>query len=62
MKLYQEIIEKLLEEVDSDIKEIMMKKEPIGGSEEYFYKGYQLLPDPANTILGWQAIRGKKKE
>lgn len=66
MSLSQEIIEKILQEVDPDIREIMMREEkeryPLFGRDSATYKGYQLLPDPANTILGWQAMRTAKKE
>lgn len=54
MSLYQETIEKILNEVDTDIREQMLKIEPNN------YKAYELLQDPANTILGWQALRDRK--
>lgn len=58
--LYSETIEKILEEVDIDIKEQMLKTEKY--SDGSIYKTYQLLHDPANTILGWQALRDRKKQ
>lgn len=58
MGLYNEIIEKILnEEVDSDIKEIMLRQEV---RQNVIYKGYELLVDPANTILQWQLLRDNK--
>jgi len=55
MKLHNEIVEKLLQEVDEDIRELMLK--PNRNTE---YKGYHLLPDPTNTILSWQYMRDYK--
>lgn len=68
----KEIIEKLLEEVDSDIRELMLAesetirmlppttyKITISTLGEY-YKRWELLKDPANTILNWQAMRDRK--
>lgn len=72
MSLYQETIEKILNEVDADIREQMLKIEPrttvylnndmTGKRQEttYNYRAYELLQDPANTILGWQALRDRK--
>jgi hypothetical protein len=54
---YQELIRKILEEVDPDIKEIMLAV----GENEPNYENFQLLTDPANTILNWQAMRDRKK-
>jgi hypothetical protein len=52
---YFSIIEKLLNEVDDDIKEIFLK-------EEYVYKGYQLIDNPCLVILQWQGLRDKNKK
>lgn len=51
-------IVKLLEEVDSDIKEEMLTKDTVSGEE---YEKWQLFPDPTNTILSWQYMRDYKK-
>ena len=56
MNLYKEIIEKILSEVDPDIRELMLKEEV---RQQAVYKGYDMLPDPANTILQWQSLRNK---
>ena len=53
--IYSEIIRKLLDEVDLEIKEVMLKE----GDDGYF--GYDLLPDPTNTILRWQELRDRRK-
>lgn len=45
---------KLLDEVDADIKEELLT---LDGE----YEKWQLLPDPANTILAWQYMRDYKK-
>lgn len=50
----KEIIDKLLEEVDPDIKELMNKE--AGG---WCY--WALLPNPTGTILEWQAMREHRK-
>lgn len=47
------VIVKLLGEVDDDIREEMLTVD--GDCEKW-----QLLPDPANTILGWQYMRDYK--
>lgn len=62
----REIIEKLLDEVDADIKELMLADEviPEGSLRSTFIetlKNYQLLPDPTGTILMWQELRDRKK-
>lgn len=55
MSLYSELIEKILSEVDEDIRESMLKKDGRN-------KAYEMIPDPANTILAWQNMRDKKKK
>jgi hypothetical protein len=63
MTKYDEIIEKILEEVDVDIRESMLKDSKQQKLHSFKnYKVYHLLPDPANTILGWQALRDRKKQ
>jgi hypothetical protein len=57
MSPYREIIANLLEEVDADIRELMLKNDPKENMAAYMF-----LTDPANTILGWQAMRDRKKE
>ena len=57
MRLQQEIIEKILDEVDPDIKEIMLRTETI---QQVPCKGYDLIPDASNTILSWQLLRDNK--
>lgn len=63
------LILKLLEEVDDDIKEIMLeetddklqwKKEDIG--EMRFSKRWELLSSPLMEILAWQAMRDRNEE
>lgn len=58
-KTYEQIIEKILDEVDEDIKEQMLKT--YHSSDGLIFPTYYLLQDPANTILGWQALRDRKK-
>lgn len=53
----KEVVEKLLEEVDPDIKELMLTKQKVGNNE---YFTYELQPDPAMVILNWQALRDRK--
>lgn len=55
----KEIIEKLLQEVDEDIRVLMLKESEQGKYPSSFYKNYELLADPANTILLWQAMRDR---
>lgn len=65
----KEIVEKLLKEVDQDIKDIMLQKSSVikdkkyeGGFVHYsYYLNYELLPDPANAIIGWQYMRDYKR-
>jgi hypothetical protein len=52
MGIYQDIIEKILQEVDEDIKTAMLKSD---GK----YKAYEMIPDPANAIINWQIMRNK---
>ena len=51
-KLHKEIIETLLEDVDPDIKEVLMKHDD-------GYYGYDLMP--SNFITEWQLIRELKR-
>ena len=55
MSLYSSMLEKILSEVDPDIRETML-------SSDGRYKAYEMLPDPANTILAWQAMRDRKND
>lgn len=57
MTLQNEIIEKILSEVDPDIRDILLKTET---RQNVVYKGYELLDNPANTILNWQLMRYNK--
>jgi len=52
---YRNLIMKILDEVDPDIK-IEMRMLGQWGDE-----AWTLLPDPANTILRWQELRDRKK-
>jgi hypothetical protein len=52
---YREIIEKILDEVDVDIKNAMMKWD-----EKESFPAWCMLVDPANAILQWQALRDRK--
>ena len=54
---YTEAIEKILDEVDVDIKNAMMKWD-----EKENLPTWQFFTDPANTILGWQFLRDRKKQ
>lgn len=50
----QVIMKKLLDEVDEDIKDLMMRE----------YAGdlyYQYLPDPTGTVLRWQELRNHER-
>jgi hypothetical protein len=63
MTLYQTIIEEILKEVDPDIRELMMKQEDFrGGAVPITYHGYELIDNPASTILAWQAMRERNKK
>lgn len=57
----EEIIEKLLEEVDADIKAILLEdsKHPKGNGKGQ-YKNYELLENPPYVILEWQKLRNMK--
>lgn len=66
---YQKTIEKILEDVDLEIRECMLEDTgqliPIFDGDETprrNYKAYELLPDPANTILMWQDLKDRKKK
>ena len=59
----KDIINKLLTEVDSDIADTMLREtKDVFMDKETIYKGYQLLPDPTNTILMWQELRDRRKQ
>jgi hypothetical protein len=49
-----DLIEKLLNEVDPDIKEEMMKESSSGD------KVWEWLQNPALTIIEWQRLRNEK--
>lgn len=53
----RKIIERLLKEVDPDIREAMLEKE-----ERYGTPAWASLHDPTGTILAWQALRDRKKQ
>jgi hypothetical protein len=55
-RLYAKIIEKVLEDVDPDIREVMLKYQ-----EGTNYQGFELLPDPLTAILKWQELRNFRK-
>lgn len=61
------IIEKILEDVDSDIRHLMLRDSdmirlglPTDTGPEYFYN-WELIPHPLETILMWQELRDRKK-
>ena len=56
----QKIIETLLEEVDPDIKAMMLKVEEYRNKSGY--KNWELLTDPTGTILRWQEMRDRKRQ
>lgn len=68
MSLYKEIHEKLLDEVDEDIRDIMTKPEttyydfPECKKIANVYQGFELIDNPAETILLWQSLRDRKKQ
>lgn len=53
---YRDLIMKILDEVDPDIKIEMLM---LG---EWGNEAWTLLPDPAQTILRWQELRDRKKK
>lgn len=53
------LIEKLLSEVDEDIKDAMSQIEP--HNQKFGYRNWEVLRDPANTILNWQLLRDRRK-
>lgn len=53
------LIEKLLEEVDADIKEIILS--PLDGDSTNSMKIWQALVNPVQVILDWQKYRDSKK-
>lgn len=55
MSLYSDIFNKILDEVDPDIKETML-------ATDGKYKAFEMLADPANTVLAWQAMRDRKND
>ncbi len=55
--MLKDLVEKLLDEVDSDMKEVMMADEREGMDG----KNWQMLVDPMMTILKWQELRDKNK-
>lgn len=56
MSLYSNIIDKILEEVDPDIRELMQ-------SSDGKYKAVEMLGENAAlTILTWQTLRDRKKD
>lgn len=59
MSLYEDILKKILDEVDGDIRDILLKKEK---SKHDSYHGYDLLNDPMLTIIEWQRLRNDSKK
>ena len=56
MSLYSNIIEQILQEVDPDIRDLMI-------ATDGKYKGYEMLDaNAALTILTWQAMRDRKND
>ena len=70
----KDLIEKLLKEVDIDILVIMTTRSTAWKDYERYkthsrlddpdnyYLVWELLQDPAQTILNWQAMRDRKKQ
>lgn len=58
----QPILEKLLEEVDTDIKEFMLAdsevRRAIGSG---FWPNWGLVEDPIDLVIKWQQMRNSKK-
>jgi len=54
MQNLRDLIYKLLDEVDNDLKITMKRKDSKG------YEMWQLLQDPTGTILSWQELRDRK--
>ena len=54
------IIEKLLEEVDPDIKEIMLCDSNVYSEAGRWYKYWELVGSPLLIVLEWQALRDRK--
>ena len=61
----KDVIEKLLNEVDPDIKDFMMTEQPVDRSlypnATRGYYAYELLTDPFNAILRWQEMRDRNR-
>lgn len=55
----KEIINKILDEVDPDIRDVMLRIEECNGKREY--RNWELLHDPANAILNWQSLRDRNR-
>lgn len=55
-QFYRNLIMKILDEVDADIKVEMLM------TGEWGDEAWTLLPNPAQTILEWQALRDRKKK
>ncbi len=55
MGRYRELLIKMLEEVDLDIREAILEKDQDG------FDGIDNLHDPHLTILHWQELRDRKK-
>ncbi len=49
------IIKELLSECDHDIAELMLADYPQATGDSY--KGWQLVNNPVQTIIDWQALR-----
>ena len=56
------IIEKLLEEVDPDIKEIMLCDSNVYSANGVWYKYWELVGSPLLIVLEWQALRDRKNK
>lgn len=60
MKL-EELIQVLLDEVDPEIQGYMLSDSDTWQSPNGYYKMWESLPDPTQTILRWQELRDRKK-
>lgn len=55
MTPFTEIMDKILAEVDNDIREAFMKSDGHGPA-------YGFMHDPANVALAWQSMRDRKRD
>lgn len=60
----KEILERVLLEVDSDIREFMLAESKTGRNlteNVMRYANWELLPDPTMIALKWQELRDRHK-